>query len=118
MILKIEKRELDRNVVVIELSGRLALGRESSHVEPEVVAALKNGATLIVLDVAGVAHVDSTGIGILAYCFGKATQASAELRVAGAQPAVLDLLRITRLDRVVPFFPDVDSALENIGRLV
>lgn len=118
MILKIEKRELDNSAMVIELSGRIAIGRESSHVEPEVLEALKNGAKLIVLDLSGVSHVDSTGIGILAYCFGKATQASADFRVAGAQPTVLDLFRITRLDRVVPFFPDVDSALQNNGRLL
>jgi anti-sigma B factor antagonist len=118
MILKIEKRELPNGVTVIELGGRIANGRESGHIEPEVVGALESGAKVVILDVAGVSHVDSTGIGIMAYCFGKATQAGAELRIAGAKAAVLDLFRITRLVLVVPFFPDVDSALQGNGRLV
>jgi anti-anti-sigma factor len=118
MNLKIEKRQLEDGVTLFALSGRIALGRESADIEPEVIAALKEGAKLIVLDLARVSHIDSTGIGIMAYCFGKVTQASAGFRVASAQDNVLAVFRVTRLDHVVPFFPDVDSALQNSGRLV
>jgi anti-anti-sigma factor len=117
MILKIEKRELEDGVTLIELGGRVALGRESSHIEPEVVGAIKSGAKMIILDLSSVSHIDSTGIGIMAYCFGKATQAGTELRISGARDSVLDLFRVTRLVHVVPFFPDTDSALKGNGRL-
>src|SRR5437016_1775884 len=97
MILKIEKRELENSVTVIEIGGRVALGRESDHIEPEVVGAINAGAKTIIMDLAAVTHIDSTGIGIMAYCFGKATQAGTELRISSARDSVLDLFRVTRL---------------------
>ena len=47
---------------------------------------------------------------MIAYCFGKITQASAQCRVCGAKGLVLDLFRITRLDSVIQFFPDATGA--------
>jgi anti-sigma B factor antagonist len=117
MVLKIEKRQLENGVTVIEIGGRIALGRESRSIEPEVVAAIAAGARTIIMDLAGVSHMDSTGIGIMTYCFGKATQNSAELRIVGAKDNILELFRVTRLVHVIPFFPDVNSALEGNGRL-
>jgi anti-anti-sigma factor len=118
MILKIEKRQLENGVTVIELGGRVALGRESGHIEPEVVGAINAGAKMVIVDLAAVSHIDSTGIGVLAYCFGKATQAGTEFRIAGERDSVLNVFQVTRLVHVVPFFPDLDSALQGNGRLV
>jgi anti-sigma B factor antagonist len=117
MVLKIEKRQLENGVTVIEIGGRIALGRDSRHIEPEMVGAIAGGARTIIMDLAGVSHIDSTGIGIMAYCFGKATQKGAELRIVGAKDNILELFRVTRLVNVIPFFPDVISALEGNGRL-
>jgi len=117
MLVKIEKRELENGVTVLELGGRIALGRDSGNIEPEVVGAIQAGAKMVILDLTAVTHIDSTGIGIMAYCFGKATQAGAQLRIAGARGNVLDVFHVTRLIHVVPFFPDVDSAVQGSGRL-
>jgi hypothetical protein len=53
MVLKIEKRQLENGVTVIEISGRIALGRESRNIEPEVVGAIAAGASTIIMDLAG-----------------------------------------------------------------
>lgn len=118
MVLKIEKREMEDSVTVIEISGRIALGRESGHIEPEVVGAIAGGAKTVIMDLSGVSHIDSTGIGIMAYCFGKATQRGAGLCIVGAKTNVLQLFQVTRLVNVIPFFPDVNSALQGHDRLV
>ena len=117
MVLKIDKRQMENGVTVIELAGRIAIGRESGKIEPEVLGAVTEGAKVVILDMTGVIHIDSTGIGIISYCFGKASQAGSEMRVAGARDSVLNLFQITRLVRVVPFFPDIDSAIQGNGRL-
>jgi anti-anti-sigma factor len=118
MILKIDKRELENGVTVIELGGRVALGRESGQIEPEVMGAIKSGAKMVIMDLTAVSHIDSTGIGVMAYCFGKATQAGTQFRVSGARDSVLNVFQVTRLVHVVPFFPDLDSALQGNGRLI
>src|ERR1700681_2792002 len=118
MVLKIESRQLGNGVTVIEIGGRIALGRDSNHIEPEVVGAIEAGAKMVIMDLTAVSHIDSTGIGVMAYCFGKATQACMEFRVSGARDSVLNVFQVTRLVHVVPFFPDLDSALQGNGRLV
>ena len=117
MNLIVEKRQQDNGVTVIELNGRVAIGEASRLVEPEVVAAINDGAKMVLIDLAGVSYIDSTGVGIMAYCFGKAVQNGVNLRVAGARENVLNVFRVTRLIFVVPFYPDLNSALEGTGRI-
>jgi anti-sigma B factor antagonist len=110
MVLSLTTRTIEPDVIVVELTGRITLGRESSQIEAQVVKLLQGGARKLVIDLAKVDYVDSTGIGIIAYCFGKITQAGAMCRVAGAKGLVMDLFKITRLDSVIQFFPDAESA--------
>ena len=118
MNLTVEKRQLDNGVTVIELNGRVAIGEASRRIEPEVIAAINEGAKVVVIGLAGVSYIDSTGVGIMAYCFGKAVRNGADLRIAGAQENVLNVFRVTRLVHVVPFYPDLDTALAGTDRIV
>lgn len=117
MNLTVEKRQLDNGVTVIELTGRVAIGEASRHIEPEVVKAINDGAKMVVIDLTGVSYIDSTGVGIMSYCFGKAVQRGADLRIAGAHDNVLNVFQVTRLVSVVPFYPDITSALEGADRV-
>ena len=118
MNLTLEKRQLDDGVTVLELSGRVAIGEASRRIEPEVIAAVNAGAKMVLIDLSGVSYIDSTGVGIMAYCFGKAVRNGADLRIAGAQDNVLNVFQVTRLVNVVPFYPDLNSALEGKDRIL
>jgi anti-anti-sigma factor len=113
MILSLTTRKCEPDVTVIELAGRITLGRESSQIEIQVVKLLNEGSKKLVMDLEKVDYIDSTGIGIIAYCFGKVTQAGASCRVSGARGLVMDLFKITRLDSVIQFFPDAQSAVDS-----
>jgi len=115
MLLSLTTRICDPGITVIELSGRITLGRESSQIETAVLKALSDGMQRIVVDMAGVTYIDSTGIGIIAYCFGKISQKGAQGAVAGAKGLVLDVFKLTRIDSVVKFYPDVASACEALS---
>ena len=60
-------------------------------------------------------HLDSTGIGILAYCYGTMNRNGGDLRIAGACGKVLHLLQITRLDSVLPLCDSVEVACASLG---
>src|SRR5579863_1123362 len=110
MVLSLATQKRDPDTTVIEIAGRITLGRESGQIEVAVLKALHEGARKIVIDLGQVSWIDSTGIGIVAYCFGKASQAGAELCVTGAKGRVLEVFRITRIDQVIDFYPDIASA--------
>ena len=115
MNLSLSTRKHGADVVVVELEGRITLGRDSSQIETNVVRLLDEGARKIVIDMSKVDYIDSTGIGKIAYSFGKITQAGGKMRVAGARGLVLDLFRITRLDTQIKFFPDAAAACEDLA---
>ena len=110
MALSVTTRKCEPEVTVIDLSGRITLGKESGQIEAAILKALSEGSTRIVVNLKDVTYVDSTGIGIIAYCFGKVSQANARATVAGASGLVLEVFQLTRLDSVMQFFPDVDAA--------
>jgi anti-sigma B factor antagonist len=115
MVLSLTTRKYTGDISVIELAGRITLGRESSQIETVVIKLLDQGVRKFVIDLTKVDYIDSTGIGRIAYSFGKITQAGAQARVSGAKGLVMDLFRITRLDSVIQFLPDADSACRSLS---
>jgi anti-sigma B factor antagonist len=115
MVLSITTRNCEPGITVIEIGGRITLGRESGQIEAFVLKALNEGALKLVFDLSEVTYLDSTGIGIIAYCFGKISQKGAHAAVAGAKGLVLDVFKLTRLDSVIRFFPDVAAACDGLA---
>jgi anti-sigma B factor antagonist len=115
MVLSLTTRTCKPGITVIEISGRVTLGRESGQIEAAVLKALNEGVQKILIDMSGVTYIDSTGIGIIAYCFGKISQRQSTGAVSGAKGLVFDVFKMTRLDTVVRFFPDVESACEALA---
>jgi len=114
MLLEIESRRIAPDVTVLEMVGKIALG-ESQRVETVVQDLLRQNDRKLIFDLSRVTHMDSTGIGVLAYCFGTLNRCGGEMRVAGATGKVLHLLQITRLDTVLPLHPSVDAAFASLG---
>jgi anti-sigma B factor antagonist len=110
MVLSLTTRTCEPGITVIEISGRITLGRERDQIEATVLKTLSAGVERIVVDLKDVSYVDSSGIGAITYCFGKIAQKGARGAVSGAKGVVLDVFKLTRVDSVVPFYPDVESA--------
>ena len=98
------------DITILELTGKIALGRESQRIETLVQDLLLQNERKIIFDLTCADHVDSTGIGVMAYCFGTLNRCGGEFRVAGAHGKVLHLLQITHLDKVLPLCATVEAA--------
>ena len=68
MTLSLTTRKFGADIVVLELSGRITLGRESGQIEAIVLKILDEGARKIVMDLSKVDYIDSTGLGALVMC--------------------------------------------------
>lgn len=108
--MEISDRKTGAETAVIRVGGRVMLGEESAQIETRLEQLLAKGVKNFVFDLAGVTHIDSTGIGRFIACLNRVMQAGGKLRMAAASPVVRDAFRVTRLDTVFEFFPDVDSA--------
>ncbi len=64
----------------------------------------------LVLDVADVEFVDSTGLGVLVGALRRVRGSGGDVRIAAARPAMQRVLSVTGLDQVFRLFPTVEQA--------
>ncbi len=100
-MLEIQTKQLAPDIVVLEIAGRITLGRESKQLEWAVESLVGEGRKKVIFDMAGVTNLDSTGIGIIVMSSGKLKKAGGELRVAGATAHVEEVMKMTNLDQIV-----------------
>lgn len=110
MILEIQTKTVGSSVV-LEMSGRITLGRDCQQIESDVEALIRGKQTRIVFDLSKVKYMDSSGVGIMVMCSGKVKEAGGELRLAGATGVVQQTLKLTRMDAIVPTHATVEEAL-------
>lgn len=113
--IEISDRKTGAETAVIQVGGRIMLGDESAQIETRLEELLAAGVRNFVFDLSGVTHIDSTGIGRFIACLNRVMQAGGKLRMAAASPVVRDAFRVTRLDTVFEFFPDVESASKGLS---
>ena|SRR5215475_12664657 len=111
MLLEIAERQVEPDITVVELSGRLALGRESQRIESLVEELVRRGTQRVVVDMSGVANVDSTGIGMVALAAGRIRETGGALAVVAPEGRVLQLLNLTQINRIVTVCATVASAV-------
>ena len=66
----------------------------------------------LVLDLSAVDRIDSTGLGVLVGALKRLRAGGGQHRQAAATGVVARVLHATGLDKVLPLYPDVASALE------
>lgn len=93
---------------IIALQGEVDM-HSATGLRERLLAALQSPAGLIV-DMSGVSFIDSSGIAILVEGYKRAKQNSQAFALAGVRAAPMQVLQLTRLDKVFPLFPDVASA--------
>jgi anti-anti-sigma factor len=108
--LHLHHQEVDPGVVVITLSGKLMLGRESEQVTTLVPELLERGSRGIIFDIAGLTRVDSTGIGRFISSYNRIEQAGGKMAIVAPTSHLRDCFRATQLDRVFAFYNDVPAA--------
>jgi anti-sigma B factor antagonist len=107
----IQEQSVD-DVVVLKISGRITLGRNCQQVEWKVEDLLGGEKTKIVLDLSDVDHLDSSGVGIIMMCYGKAKKSGGELRLAGVTGNVERTLKAVNLERIFQFYPTAAAAVQ------
>ena len=111
MILSIQKKRIEPDIMVIELEGRICLGNSAKELEWAVAELQKANEKKVIFDLSGVTMMDSTGIGIVAMCSGRMKKAGGELRVAGAKGVVEDVLKLTHMEAIVGLYATTAEAV-------
>ena len=110
MSMKVGSRQVD-GVTVVDCSGRITLGEGSVILRDTVRDLLSKGNKKIVLNLAEVNYIDSSGIGELVSAFTTVRNQGGELKLLNLTKKVHDLLQITKLYTVFDVKDDEAAAV-------
>lgn len=99
-------------VSIVELSGQLT-SFASGVLRQTVGDLILQGDKRIVLNVANLVYLDSSGVGALVNCYMSVIKQGGEMKVVGLTPKVEEVLKITQLYRIFQEFQNEDEALQS-----
>jgi len=112
MSMQAASRQVDQ-VTVLDLSGRITLGEGSSILRESLRDLVGRGQNKILLNLADVSYIDSSGIGELVSGYTTITGQGGQLKLLNLTKKVHDLLQITKLITVFEFFDDEVKAIQS-----
>jgi anti-sigma B factor antagonist len=99
------------DVTVIDAVGRITLGEGSSTFRDSVKDLVTKGNKKILMNLAEVSYIDSSGIGELVSGFTTVSNAGGNLKLLKLTKRIQDLLQITKLYTIFEVFDDEATAL-------
>jgi anti-sigma B factor antagonist len=99
----------------MDLSGRIVLGDGSSQLRETVKDLASRGQKKILLNLADVTYIDSSGLGALVASFTTIKGQDGEIKLLKLTSKVHDLLQITKLLTVFEVFTDEATAVKSFS---
>jgi anti-sigma B factor antagonist len=112
MSLTIETREV-AHVTILDVQGRIVLGDEIGDLRTAVHGLIAQGKKKIILNLAAVDYIDSSGVGELVGCFTTVRNAGGELKLLNLSQKVHDILNVTKLYTVFDIRDDEFTAVKS-----
>jgi anti-sigma B factor antagonist len=112
--MKIETRTVG-DIQILDCSGKITLGEGTMAVRNTVRDILKNNGKKIILNLADVNYIDSSGIGELVSTYTTVTNSGGQLKLLSLTKKIHELLQITKLLTVFQVFNSEAEALASFS---
>ena len=112
MILQFSTRQIQPGMTALSIKGSIHCGPECARLERQIEDLIGQRENRLILDMAGVSHIDSAAIGSLVRCLAKTKKAGGGLRMACAQPMVDYSMKLTKVDQLMPNYQSVEAAAD------
>lgn len=99
---------------VVRLDGRLDL-LVAQQVKQRLATAVEEGYSTLIIDMAPVSFLDSSGLGALISGLKATRSAGGNLLIAHAGPQVRQVLEVSTLDRILKPYNSIEEALSESG---
>jgi anti-anti-sigma factor len=115
MAVRVEASELTPSIKLVVLSGRLDMAATEADY-PVVEKALEESTAGIVVDLAKVEFVSSSGFRMLLAICEAAHAAGKTVAITRPRPSVYKIFKVAGLDSRLPFFEEQVASTENTGQ--
>ena len=110
----IEERAVG-GVMILDLSGKLALGDGDGRLKDKVNSLIHQGLKEIALNLGGLSYMDSAGLGELISVLSTVTRAGGHIKIFNLTKRVSDLLTITKVLTVFDVFDSEQETLNSFS---
>jgi len=101
------------DVTVLDMSGKITIGEGSVALRTAIRRVLEEGKKRILLNLAGVSYIDSSGIGELVSSYTAINKEGGQLKLLNLTQKLQDLLAITKLLTVFDVYESEADALNS-----
>ena len=108
---------LSEGIVVVDLTGRIMIGETSSALMMVLHTLVEEGKRRVLLNLAEVTALDSTGLGTLVAGYASFEKANGRLKLLNLSPKIAELLTVTKLYIVFDVFDDEAEAVASFYTL-
>ena len=112
--LKISTRQ-SGGVTIVDLSGKIALGESNRALHDAIKGLIDGGQKDILLNLANVTVIDSSGLGELVASYASAERNGGAMKLANLSDRFIELIHITKLYTVFDVFDNEADALASFG---
>ena len=103
------------DVTILDLKGKITIGSGDVQLRNAVQEVMNSGATKVLINMAGVSTIDSSGIGELVSAYTTATNRGTKLKLANLPSKVSDILTITQLITVFDVYDNEADAVNSFA---
>jgi anti-sigma B factor antagonist len=111
--MKVQVRNLDK-VSILDCSGDVDL-YSSPRLRESLLAEIRPGGPSVLVNMSGVAYIDSSGIATLVEGLQLSRQTQTRFGLFGLRPNARSVLELARLHKVFAIFENETEAVEKIG---
>ncbi len=108
----ISTREVS-HVTIVDVNGRITLGDETGQLRDTIRSLIAEGKKKIVLNLAQVDYIDSSGVGELVSSYTAVRNAGGDLKLLSLTKKVHDVLNVTKLYTVFDIKEDEFNAVKS-----
>jgi len=101
-----------KDIAIVRCRGRIVFGEEADELRWVILGLLKE-TKRIVLSLAGIEYIDSSGLGMLVASFISARHRGAEIKLAALGPKARQLLTTTRVEHLFEVYDSADEAIRS-----
>jgi anti-sigma B factor antagonist len=112
MALEIQQKERE-GITILDLKGRITVGAEASALRENVGVLAAGGGLKLILNLAGVDYIDSTGLGALVMCATTLRKNQGAIKLLNLTRRNIELLVMTKLATVFEIFTDEQDAVNS-----
>jgi anti-sigma B factor antagonist len=103
------------DVIILDMTGRLSIGEAVLLLRTTVRRFLDDGSSKFILNLGGVSHIDSGGLGELVAIYTSVRNRKGDVKLLNLDKRAKDLLQMTKLLTVFDTYKDEGAAIQSLA---